>query len=205
MGLFRPYERTEKAERERRSTVPSKPVATTTAPEEPQSQRIVVRRGEKKGATPTRKEAEAARMERLNPTRSPKEQRKADRQAKYRAQQESWDRVEKGPERQLLRDFIDTRWTIAEFLMPAMILIMALMLVTMNNVQLSFYVALGLWGVFLLAIMNIWVMWRSFKQLLAERVPNANKRGLLMYMVNRSMMIRRFRRPGPRIRRGDPI
>ena len=206
MGLFRPYERTEKSERTRQATVPSKPVPTTTAPAEgSSSEKIVVRRGEKKGATPTRREAEAARMERLHPNRSPKQQRKADQQARVKAQQETWDRVEKSPERELLRDFIDTRWTIAEFLMPAMILIMALMLATMNNTNVSVYVGMGLWFVFALAILNIMVMWNSYKKLLAERVPNANRRGLLMYMINRAMMIRRFRRPGPRINRGDPI
>lgn len=208
MGLFRPYERTEKTERKRHSTVPTKATATTTAPEEP-SEKIVVRRGEKKGATPTRREAEAARMERLHPNKSPKEQRKANRQAKFKSQQETWEKVEKGAERSLLRDFVDTRWTISEFLMPAMILIMAAMLAVSGMGEAGFvastYIAFGLWFIFILAIINIWIMWRSYKRLLDERVPNANKRGLLMYMVNRSMMIRRFRRPGPRIKRGDPV
>ena len=105
----------------------------------------------------------------------------------------------------MLRDFVDTRWTIAEFMMPAMILILALMMVTMNNVQLSFYVSMSLWGIFILAVINVAIMWRSYKRLLDERIPGANRKGLLMYMINRSMMIRRFRRPSPRIKRGDPI
>lgn len=211
MGLFRPYERTDKSDRKRTSTVPTKAPAAATpeaAPatiEEPKSDKIVVRRGEKKGRTPTRREAEAARMERLHPSLSPKERRRAEREAKYKAQQETWDRIERSPERVLLRDFVDTRWTVAEFLMPLMILIMALMMVFMSNVVVSFYISMGLWVVFIIAMINIWIMWRQFKKLLAERVPNATRKGLLMYMVNRAMMIRRFRRPSPRIKRGDPI
>lgn len=210
MALFRPYERTSKDERQRPSTVTEpKPAKThrqseASVVEEP-AQNITVRRGEKKGPTPTRREAEAARMERLHPNLSPKEQRKADRQARYEAQALAWDKVERSPERTLLRDFVDTRWTVAEFMMPAMILIMAVMLATMTNPLLSSYVALSLWVLMFFAIINTWVMWRSFKKLLAERVPGASTKGLLMYMINRSMMIRRFRRPAPRINRGDPI
>ncbi len=208
MGLFRPYERTEKTDRQRTSTVRrgTRPAGPDTAAQPAPTEKITVTRGAgKAGPTPTRKEAEAARMQRLHPHLSPKEQRKADREARFRSQQEAWDRVERSPERALLRDFVDTRWTIAEFMMPAMILIMALMMVTMNNVQLSFYVSMSLWGVFILAVINVAIMWRSYKRLLEERVPGANRKGLLMYMINRSMMIRRFRRPSPRIKRGDPV
>lgn len=208
MGLFRPYERTEKTERQRTSTVRrgSRTASAEPAGQPAAAEKITVTRGgAKAGPTPTRKEAEAARMQRLHPSLSPKEQRKADREARFRSQQEAWDRIERSPERALLRDFVDTRWTIAEFMMPAMILIMALMMVTMNNVQLSFYVSMSLWGIFILAVINVAIMWRSYKQLLDERIPGANRKGLLMYMINRSMMIRRFRRPSPRIKRGDPI
>lgn len=211
MALFRPYERTEKDDRTKTSTVLKQPAAAEPAPSpeplEPSgSEKIVVRRGEKKSTpTPTRREAEIARMERLHPTRSRKEQKKADREARYQSQAEAWDRVERSPERQLLRDFVDTRWTVAEFMMPAMILIMALMIVVMADPILSFYVAMSLWGLFLLMIINIFVMWRSFKKLLAERVPGARTKGLLMYMINRAMMLRRFRRPRPRIKRGEAI
>lgn len=208
MGLFRPYERTEKTARQRTSTVrrgsrtaSPEPAAQPAAPEKV----TVTRGGGKAGPTPTRKEAEAARMQRLHPSLSPKEQRKADREARFRSQQDAFDRIERSPERALLRDFVDTRWTIAEFMMPAMILILALMMVTIDNVQLSFYVSMSLWGLFILAVINVAIMWRSYKRLLDERIPGANRKGLLMYMINRSMMIRRFRRPSPRIKRGDPI
>ena len=60
-------------------------------------------------------------------------------------------------------------------------------------------------GRLIIAGIQLWFMWRSYKKLLAERVPNASKRGLLMYMINRAMMIRRFRRPAPRNNRGDDV
>jgi hypothetical protein len=46
-------------------------------------------------------------------------------------------------------------------------------------------------------------MWRGYKRVLAERLPNSSTKGLLMYGVNRCIQIRRFRMPPPRIKRGE--
>ncbi|RRD50968.1 DUF3043 domain-containing protein [Arachnia propionica] len=226
MGLFHPYERkTDTTEdrprkertrlvpkddrKERKAAEPSSKEATTpeTRTEETSSKVTVKRRqpARKNQPTMTRKQAEAARMERLHPNLSPKEQRKADREARSKARMEAWDRIEASPERTLARDYVDARWTITEFMMPAMLVVMAGVMLTMSNVLLSSYIALLLWVLLLLSFINTFFMWRSFKKLLAERVPRANKRGLLMYMFNRALMIRRFRRPSPRINRGDPV
>lgn len=215
MGLFRPYERktdrpegngkdasrlsslTPAAEPAGRAATPSVPSESGPAPTAPAGHE------KKTTATRTRKQAEAERMERLHPTLSPKEQRKADREARTNARIEAFDRAEQLPERVLLRDYLDSRWTINEFMLPAMILIMAATMATMNDVALSTYIALGLWGLLLMALINTWFIWRGFKRVLAERLPNAGRRGLLMYLFNRSIMIRRFRRPAPRIARGE--
>ena len=155
--------------------------------------------------TLTRKQAEAARMQRLHPNLSPKEQRKADRDAQAKARIDAWDKVEASPERVLARDYIDTRWTITEFMFPAMILIMAGTMATAQWPLISVSIGLGLWVMLILSFINTWFIWRGFKKLLLQRVPRASLRGLLMYMFNRSLMIRRFRRPTPRINRGETI
>ena len=69
----------------------------------------------------------------------------------------------------------------------------------------SFYIGTGLWLMLGLSLINTAVMWNGFKKVLAEKVPDAPRRGLLMYMFNRSLMIRRFRRPAPRVVRGASI
>ena len=219
MALFRPYERNDKSSStDHISTLTPKgekaaakasqkatgaPAPAVDSPTPAGAPKQVVRK--KEGATPTRRAAEAARMERLHPTLTPKEQRKADAQAKSRARNEAWERVEKSPERQLLRDYVDTRWTVAEFMLPAMILVMAAVMVTMNNVVLSSWISMSLWVLLGFTFINVGIMWRGFKKLLAERHPEASTRGLLMYMFNRSLMIRRFRQPTPRIKRGEAI
>lgn len=222
MALFRPYERTDssatsdriasltpkgekaaaKSEKDAAIT-PAAPAATADAAAVDEATSTAPKK--KQGPTPKRKDAEAARMERLHPTLTPKQQRKADSAAKSRARMDAWDRTERAPERQLLRDFVDTRWTVAEFMLPAMILIMALVMVTMNNVVLSSWISMSLWVLMFITIINIGFMWRGFKKLVAERHPGAPLKGLLMYMFNRSLMIRRFRQPSPRVKRGDAI
>ncbi len=57
---------------------------------------------------------------------------------------------------------------------------------------------------FILAVLlDGFLIWRGFKRLLATRAPQAPTRGLLMYAINRSIQIRRFRLPRPRVKRGD--
>ena len=55
----------------------------------------------------------------------------------------------------------------------------------------------------LLVLFDCYRMWRGFKRVLAERIPGAPTRGLMMYGVNRAIQIRRFRMPAPRRKRGD--
>ncbi len=231
MALFRPYERkTEHPGREPRQRTrlvpgPKKKAGAATDPggdaagsavqeaREPKAPKPaagkvkVVRRKpvRKSEPTPTRKQAEAARMERLHPNLTPKEQRKADREASARQRMESWDKIESSPERVLARDYVDARWTVTEFMFPVMILIMAGTMATAAWPLISLAIGLGLWLMLILSLINTWFMWRGFRRLLARRVPGASPRGLLMYMFNRAMWIRRFRRPAPRINRGETI
>lgn len=223
MGLFRPYERRESDEDSPAKTGSSSasvkavnptkvkrreaPKAEATSESSSATQPTPTKRQpQKKSApTPTRKEAEAERMQRLHPTLNRKQQRAADREARAKARQDGWDKVEASPARVLARDFIDSRWTLAEFMLPGMIIIMAGAMLTAGIPQVSQLILLSLWGLLIFGFLNIYVIYRSFKKVLAEREPNASTRGLFMYMLNRAMMIRRFRRPAPRIKRGDPV
>ncbi|MDO5735205.1 MAG: DUF3043 domain-containing protein [Propionibacteriaceae bacterium] len=229
MGLFRPYERkaadaagstqpeeatsggrisslTPKGEKRSDKAVVIAPVAPAEPVASPQNAKVVTRTPQKKeGATPTRRQAEADRMQRLHPNLSKAEQRRADKDSRYKSRVDTWDKVEASPERVLLRDFIDVRWTITEFMLPAMLVLMAAVVATSRWIAVSSYIAIGLWVLLAMSFINTGIMWSGYKKVLAERVPNARKRGLLMYMFNRSLMIRRFRRPSPRVVRGADI
>ncbi len=59
------------------------------------------------------------------------------------------------------------------------------------------------WAYIAVMVADVVLMWRSYKRLLAERHPGTPLRGLLMYGFNRQMTFRRWRRPAPRIKRGE--
>lgn len=216
MALFRPYERTSPSEagsardqlkpRQGSSSVKSRTApekSKDVAAEEPTPAPTKVTRGpvRKTTATPTRKQAEAERMRRLHPDLSPKEQRRQRREAR----QQAWDRVEQSPERRLVRDYVDSRWTLIEFTLPVMMIVMIAALVTIQYPVISLYLSLSLWVLMLAIVVNLFILWRGVKRLLIERYPRSSRRGLMVYLFNRALMVRRFRQPPPQVERGAEV
>lgn len=184
MGVFRPYDPQAKS-----------------APEESDSTQ-----GKGKGApTPTRKQAEAARRQRVNPVLTPKEARAKDRDLRRMAQQKSMAAQDAQPERALLRDYIDARFNLTEFLLPTWLVVFAVSLLATKWPFLVELAAIAAWGLLLLAVVDLYVMWRGYKKLLAVKHPNASSRGLLMVGVNRALSIRPWRAPAPRVKRGTKL
>ena len=181
--------------RRNNQAVTPEPPATTVDPEPT---------GKKDRPTPTRKEAEAQRRQRMTTTLSKKEARAAASRQSRAQRLKAVSAREAVPERVLMRDYIDARFNLGEFLLPAVVVIL---LVTVAgsywpNVTLISTAAMYLFilGVFV----DGYLMWRGFKKVLASRLPKASTKGLLMYGMARSTQIRRFRSPPPRIKRGDP-
>jgi hypothetical protein len=153
--------------------------------------------------TPTRKEAEAARRQRVTRTLSKKEARAESSRRSRAERMKAVNAREAAPEKALLRDYIDARFNLGEFLLPSLVVILALTFISQSLPQVS-VISTGVMYLFLLAvIVDSALMWRGFKKLLAVRVPKASTRGLLMYGVNRAIQIRRFRMPAPRVKRGE--
>jgi Flp pilus assembly protein TadB len=153
--------------------------------------------------TPSRKEAEAARRERVHKTLSNRESRQvASRQARAERMRRLGDR-ERSPEKALMRDYIDARLNLGEFLLPAVVVILAITVLGSYFPQLAVITTLAMYLFILAVIVDGFLMWRGFKRVLAERLPNAPIKGLVMYGMTRSTQIRRFRMPPPRIKRGE--
>lgn len=154
----------------------------------------------KGGPTPTRKQAEAARRERLTKTVDKKEAARLQRSERQRAMTA----MDQTPEKQLARDYVDSRRRIGEFLLPGMIVILGASLTYSVAPALSMYATVLMYVFIAAVLIDLFLLWRGFKSLLAQRLPKASTRGLMMYVFNRSIQIRRFRRPAPRIKRGEP-
>ncbi len=187
------------------TSVPLEPESVPLKPEPTNAEiEARARRAKKAGPTPSRREAEAARRQRVNRTLSKKEARvEASRQA--RAQRlRSMNARESVPEKALLRDYIDARFSLGELLLPSLAVILITSLLGSRFPQVTVIATLGMYVFLLLVVFDATVvMWRGFKKVLAARLPQASTRGLLLYGMNRCIQIRRFRMPPPRIKRGE--
>ena len=110
---------------------------------------------------------------------------------------------ESAPEKQLIRDYVDARFSLGEYLLPSLVVILAASFLSMVWANVSLLATLAMYVFILAVIFDGFLMWRGFKKVLAERMPNASTKGLLMYGMNRCIQIRRFRMPPPRLKRGD--
>ncbi len=153
--------------------------------------------------TPSRREAEAARRQRVTTTLTPKEARRLTAQQNRSQRLKAVNVREAAPEKALMRDYVDARFSLGEFLLPSLVVILALSFLSTAIPSITAFSTLLMYGFILLVLFDAWRMWRGFKQVLAKRIPQAPTRGLMMYGVNRMIQIRRFRMPSPRLKRGD--
>ena len=181
----------------RRSTPPEPATPEPIAPAGPG--------GKKDRPTPTRKEAEAARRQRVTRTLSKKEARlEASRHARAERMR-SMNARDAAPEKVLLRDYIDSRFNLGELLLPSLVVILVLTFTGQALPRVAVISTLVMYAFIFAVIVDTSIMWRGYKKLLATRYPKVSPRGLLMYGTNRGMQIRRFRMPPPRVKRGQKI
>ena len=153
--------------------------------------------------TPSRKEAEALRRQRVTRQLTPREARK-EAAAKNRTERMRALNVrEAAPEKALMRDYVDARFSIGEFLLPSLVVILALSFLNTVWPAVTLFATITMYVFIITVILDGVIMWRGFKKVLAARMPKASPKGLLMYGMNRMIQIRRFRIPAPRLKRGD--
>jgi len=202
VGLFRPYEPGKPADKTA-SAAPATAGSTGAAPAVSTTDTTPGRPTRKAVPTPTRRQAELDRRQRLNPVRTKKEAKAFERDQRAKVRQKAMVEAESRPEMVLLRDHIDARWNVAEFMLPIMLVVLAVSMFGNAYSPLVLGTMIATWVLLAVVILDLTVMWRSYKKLLAERFPRATPKGLLMMGVNRAMQIRRFRQPPARIKRGS--
>ncbi|MEU9008357.1 DUF3043 domain-containing protein [Streptomyces sp. NPDC048479] len=108
---------------------------------------------------------------------------------------------DKGPVRRFVRDFVDSRFCIAEFFLPLAVVILVLSMVRIGSLQ---NIALLLWlGVIVLIVIDSIGLAFRLKKQLNERFPNESKRGAIAYGLMRTLQMRRLRLPKPQVKRGE--
>jgi hypothetical protein len=113
---------------------------------------------------------------------------------------------DKGPEKALARDVVDSRRTVGTwFFAGALIVLLGSSAAMPAQVRLF---ANLLWALLAVAvILDAWLLSRKTKRLVRERFPDSDvrMRSLYFYVVMRSITFRKLRIPHPRIKFGDPV
>jgi Protein of unknown function (DUF3043) len=160
-------------------------------------------------ATPSRKEAEAARKERAKPALDKRSAAKATRaasvanRAKARAALASGDERflparDQGPVRRFARDYVDSRRSLGEFMLPLVIVFLFVSFIHNNAVRGYAIVAFYL---FMFALFVTTAMLAVRVRRLAEaQFPDEVTRGVGLYAAVRSAQMRRMRLPKPKVR-----
>ncbi|MEU5399545.1 DUF3043 domain-containing protein [Streptomyces sp. NPDC005963] len=108
---------------------------------------------------------------------------------------------DKGPVRRFVRDFVDSRFCIAEFFLPIAVLILIMSLIQNRQMQ---NIALLVWlGVIVMIVVDSIGLAIRLKKQLRERYPDEPKRGAVAYGLMRTLQLRRLRLPKPQVKRGE--
>ncbi|MCC9174592.1 DUF3043 domain-containing protein [Arthrobacter sp. zg-Y179] len=107
---------------------------------------------------------------------------------------------DKGPNRRFVRDIVDARWNIGEFIMIAALVFVLFSFIPSVDVQLI--VMAAFWVLILLVIADSFMLRRQIRKRLTAKFGGPNP-GDVWYGVSRSLQLRRFRLPKPQVRRGQ--
>ncbi|MEU9100910.1 DUF3043 domain-containing protein [Streptomyces sp. NPDC048361] len=108
---------------------------------------------------------------------------------------------DKGPVRKFTRDFVDSRFSVAEMFLPLAVIILVLSMIRIGSLQ---NLSLLLWLVVIVLIVldSVGLAFR-LKRALAARFPDEPKKGAVAYGLMRTLQMRRLRLPKPQVKRGE--
>ena len=107
---------------------------------------------------------------------------------------------DKGPRRRFIRDSVDARWNIGEFMLPIMLIVLLLSFVRTSWALLAVFVLV--YGLILVAIGDAVLMWRRTRRKVEDKFGQA-ERGDAWYAIMRAFQMRRTRMPKPQVARGE--
>ncbi|WP_037577192.1 DUF3043 domain-containing protein [Phaeacidiphilus oryzae] len=166
--------------------------------------------------TPKRSEAEASRRTRAAYTaKSGKEaardqrtrartEREKQRLAMMNGEERALPPRDKGPVRRFCRDYVDSRFTVAEWFLPLAVIILLLSVMRAPGLQ-SITLLLWLLMIVVIVLQSAFIGFRLRKALRAK-FPDKGPgefRGAVGYALMRTLQMRRLRLPKPQVKRGQ--
>jgi TRAP-type uncharacterized transport system fused permease subunit len=170
--------------------------------------------GGKGRPTPSRREAEAARKARAKGAANKKEaakllrERRLEQNAKMREAMKSGEERylparDQGRVRRFIRDRVDSRLSMAEFLLPLLVIIMILTY-TGNESLNRFGQSLWMVTILLVTVDTLMLVFR-LKRDLKQRFPEESHKGAVFYAILRAMQVRFLRMPKPNVKLGQKL
>jgi hypothetical protein len=166
----------------------------------------------KKGRpTPKRKDAEATRkVSSLAPASSKAEKNRqraatraariTQREAQLRGDESALLPRDRGPEKKFVRNFVDSRRGLAEYLMPATFLVLVLSIFQIP--ALTAFGTILMYTLLIYSIVEGLLLNRRVKTEFAKRFPSASYKGIALYIFTRAISMRRIRVPRPQVKPG---
>ncbi|WP_419819036.1 DUF3043 domain-containing protein [Glaciibacter flavus] len=168
-------------------------------------------KGGKGAPTPTRREQEAARKRPLVPNdrkQAAKDARAAGAVAREKARvgmaagDERYLPVrDRGAQKRYVRDYVDARFGIGEFMLPVMAIVIVLTFISDYTVQT--YGILVLWAFFIIAVIDVVILGFTLNRKLAAKFGADKVEKVRWYAAMRSLQLRVIRLPKPQVKRGQ--
>jgi hypothetical protein len=169
--------------------------------------------------TPARKQQQQLRRKPVVGNRSP--EAKAAAKAALRAEREKAreglangdDRYltirDRGPQRRLARDVVDSRFTIGELVLPALFLVIIVSSFRSDDPVTDVMIQLGtlvfMWGLFAAIALDGFLIGKRAQKLAVAKYGDKTEKGLRWYAAMRSIQMRGMRLPKPQVKRGTKI
>jgi hypothetical protein len=181
---------------------------------EQETQTVPEKAGGKGRPTPSRKEAEAAARARAKVPRTRKEQMAAQRSARGETSQKMRQAMKTGDERYLpardrgpvkrfIRDYVDSRFSFIELMVP--LLILSMVLGYSGNQTMRTLGNTVLLTTFVIIIFDIVMLRFRLRRELARRFPGESTRGTTLYAAMRSLQMKFLRLPKAQVRIGEKL
>lgn len=165
-------------------------------------------------ATPTRKEAQAARQRPLvvNDRKAAKtaerlarmEERAKVTRAMETGDERYYPQWDKGPARKFARDYVDARFSIGELFIPVALVIFIVTLFAQSWPELAMSLTLGLYVFVLVGLIDAIIMSNLLIRLMRKYIPaHEIPKGTAFYAFRRVFIMRRWRTPRPQVKRGE--
>lgn len=177
----------------------------------PAPQAYEYREGAKNRPTPKRRDQEAARKRPLviDDRKAAKRQARDERRKAAALQHKamlSGDEIhlpprDRGPVRRFIRDYVDARWNLGEWLLPMMLV--TLIVSYVRPTQTTLALSMMLYILILFAIGDSILTWRKIKGQLSTKYSPSELQGGGFYTFMRTFQLRRWRMPRAQVARGQ--